>query len=570
MVGLKSRVIVLGCLTFCLLLVFQVNNPAYSGPMINSSKNQLKLTRWENIPTAESRISLVGKENLVKGRRVRNDRAGESYTEAISLKYGSIIYEKRSKLRKKAIPSSRKQILKRYSKHRELSSLGLKVRANAIHERSDASGNLAYLIAESRRKKCFIFFRYDSASRLVPTRNELGEYEAITGVLCRSPKWSVAKSLLTDSLSFVTQVLFDDGKHTRNQMLSQAFDKLDTQVMKAVAPEKDPPKLKKLQSRSLSSGGWEVSGKVEDAANIDMLRVDRAWAVPDPSGRFKVKIENIPPNGQSHIVAIDQFGNRSEKNLTHTPSTINNGRATIGGEGSLYHALLFGNSNYTYWRDLKTPKDDVEKLGQVLRANFGFKTIQTFKDAKKDNILSALKKLRTELTAKDNFLIYFSGHGILHKGKGYWVPIDGRMDDPDLWVPNSDITRAIRRIPARHIMVVADSCYSGTLTEGSSNLPKPERVTDTSKSWSRTALSAGGGDEVVLEPLVKEGEVKYSVFLKQFLNTLAKLENSFTTGTLIHQEVKKRLQMFPQTPQYGRLLSAGHEPGSDFQFLKPL
>jgi hypothetical protein len=572
MAGLKSirkTGSVLGYVIFGLLLAIQINNPAYSGPLISSSKNQLNLTRWERIPTAESRISLVGKENLVRGRRVRADQSGTSYTEAISLRIGSIIYEKKSKLRKRAILSGREQILKRYAKNRELKSLGLMVRESAIREKSDASGKLAYLVTESRRKKCFIFFRYDSRSQLVPTWNQLGEYQAITGTLCLSPKSSSAKNLLTDSLDFVSQVLFDDGQHTRNQMLSQAFDKLDARESRIAPPEKIAPMLNKLQSRSLSLGRLEVSGHIDDDSNIDMLRIDGSWVVHEQNGEFKVTLAAIPPTGESHIVALDQFGNRSEKKLKHSQLRSRKGDENQEEKATRYHALLFGNSNYTHWRDLKTPQFDVDKLGQVLRNRFGFKSIKTFKDAKKETILATLESLRRKLSSEDNFLIYFSGHGILHKGNGYWVPVDGRMDDPDLWVPNSDITRAIRRIPARHIMVVADSCYSGTLAAGSPSSTS-ESTTAKFDSWSRTALSAGGGDEVVLEPLVKEGEVKYSVFLKQFLKTLEKSVKSSTAGGVIHKEVKHRLRMFPQTPQYGKLFSAGHEPGSDFKFPEPL
>ena len=50
------------------------------------------------------------------------------------------------------------------------------------------------------------------------------------------------------------------------------------------------------------------------------------------------------------------------------------------------------------------------------------------------------------------------------------ITIGGRLSsDEDLdthWIANTTIATALRAMAARHVIVVADSCYSGTLTRG--------------------------------------------------------------------------------------------------------
>jgi hypothetical protein len=47
--------------------------------------------------------------------------------------------------------------------------------------------------------------------------------------------------------------------------------------------------------------------------------------------------------------------------------------------------------------------------------------------------------------------------------EGYWLPVDATYDIEINWLSNSLITRNIKAIQAKHILVVADSCYSGKL-----------------------------------------------------------------------------------------------------------
>jgi uncharacterized caspase-like protein len=80
--------------------------------------------------------------------------------------------------------------------------------------------------------------------------------------------------------------------------------------------------------------------------------------------------------------------------------------------------------------------------------------------------LGQLGHLREELLATDNLLIYYAGHGWNDEPaqEGYWLPIDADLRDPTQWISNSTVTAMVRAMPAKHVLVVSDSCYAGTLT----------------------------------------------------------------------------------------------------------
>ena len=50
------------------------------------------------------------------------------------------------------------------------------------------------------------------------------------------------------------------------------------------------------------------------------------------------------------------------------------------------------------------------------------------------------------------------------ENEGFWLPSDAEINDDTNWISNEYITRKIKSYSARNILVIADSCYSGTLT----------------------------------------------------------------------------------------------------------
>ena len=44
--------------------------------------------------------------------------------------------------------------------------------------------------------------------------------------------------------------------------------------------------------------------------------------------------------------------------------------------------------------------------------------------------------------------------------------MDAKKNRRSHWISNATVTDTLKTVQAKHVMVVADSCYSGTLTRG--------------------------------------------------------------------------------------------------------
>ncbi len=129
-----------------------------------------------------------------------------------------------------------------------------------------------------------------------------------------------------------------------------------------------------------------------------------------------------------------------------------------------YHALIIGNNTYSEFPSLETPVNDARAMSRILRDKYGFKT-QILINADRYTILQTLNSYRERLTEDDNFLLFYAGHGTLDEknDRGHWLPVDASPNNPANWISNVTITDYINTMLAKHIMVIADSCYSGTL-----------------------------------------------------------------------------------------------------------
>ena len=183
------------------------------------------------------------------------------------------------------------------------------------------------------------------------------------------------------------------------------------------------------------------------------------------------------------------------------------------------------------------------------------------------------------LTENDNLLIYYAGHGVLDEvnSRGHWQPVDAEAESSANWISNVALTDVLNAMSAKHILVVADSCYSGTLTR--SSLARLEAgMTRTAKvAWqrtmaqkrSRTALTSGG-----LAPVLDAGGGGHSIFAKAFIQVL-ETNTDVIEGQRLFQEISAlvtwaaQARRFEQVPQYAPIKYAGHESGDFFLVPKP-
>jgi len=247
-----------------------------------------------------------------------------------------------------------------------------------------------------------------------------------------------------------------------------------------------------------------------------------------------------------------------------------------------YFALIIGNQNYDQMENLTTPLYDAERAAGILKDKYGF-TVQVIRDGDGVAMLKALNDLNGVLTDGDNLLIYYAGHGYRLKTasleSGYWLPRNAeRPPNNTFWVPNEQITANIGRLKARHVLVVADSCYAGLLSDDPfffffSNSPTAVQAPSAQLIQYRIGkrarlLIASGGDNPVLDVSI---DGKNSVFAKAFLDVLESNQNILTSPALfsiVQGRVKEEAAKghFTQQPEMKAIKGAGHEAG-DFFFV---
>jgi hypothetical protein len=229
-----------------------------------------------------------------------------------------------------------------------------------------------------------------------------------------------------------------------------------------------------------------------------------------------------------------------------------------------YHALVIGNNDYRHLTDLRSAINDARDVAHLLENDYGF-NVTKLENASRSDIVKSISKLRGEVDSQDNILIYYAGHGWLDEevDEGYWLPVDARREDPSNWVMTDQVVSQVRGMKAKHVMIVADSCFSGTLTRGIKIEQRtPQWLTKIVKKRARISLTSGG-----LEPVMDSGGGNNSVFAAAFLSLLRENDGVLDSSQLFSQLRPKVMVNSDQTPEYGDIHRAGHD-GGDFLFVR--
>jgi caspase domain-containing protein/carboxypeptidase family protein len=247
--------------------------------------------------------------------------------------------------------------------------------------------------------------------------------------------------------------------------------------------------------------------------------------------------------------------------------------AQITAQAGRYYALIIGNNAYQSVPSLRTAESDAKALEQVLRERYGFET-KLLLNAKREQIIVTLNEYRRKVEPNSNLLIYYAGHGYndAEVEKAYWLPVDARKEDNANWISADDITVNVKGIPARHVIVVSDSCYSGTiargveflLTRAMEPMGRDKYLLKMSNGKSRTLMASGGN-----EPVDDDGSGGHSVFANALLTGLMQMDRDiFSAEELYYSFIREVVTgKSNQTPEYNPIRNSGHESG-DFVFIR--
>ncbi len=323
----------------------------------------------------------------------------------------------------------------------------------------------------------------------------------------------------------------------------------------------------------------DVIGRVSSSDKLLSFRINGGDQSVNEHGVFQHPA-SLDKSSSLKLTAVDVAGERVAMEIMLSRSE-NEAKGRIDGHAlaidvsqvdfGSYHALIIGNSEYQKMQSVQTAANDATALARVLEERFEFST-ELLIDADRYDILAALNRKRDELGRHDNLVVYFAGHGEFGDGKGYWLPIDADPNDKNTWISNIAVTGLVDSMSAKHVMLLADSVFAGTLSRASlirvaASMAPNERLQAyelASNAKARTVLSAGSNDPM---PNVKNSG--HSLFTGAVLDGLRNIRGRVIMAHDLFVEIRTQLAsvVADQTKlQYAPLKFAGHENG-EFMFV---
>ena len=255
-------------------------------------------------------------------------------------------------------------------------------------------------------------------------------------------------------------------------------------------------------------------------------------------------------------------------------------RNGAGRQEQLYqksYALLIGASGYRNgWPMLPGVKHDLTEVEKALRTH-GFH-IEKIEDPSAKELQEGLNRFRNQygLDYECRILIYFAGHGYTGKSPlgvemGYIVPVDAPNPKRDesgflrLAMDMEQMESFVRRIYAKHVLLLFDSCFSGAIFE--LGRACPANIDYKTKEPVRQFITSGSAEEQVPDK---------SVFREMFVAALAGDgdvdQDGYVTGSELGEYLQKKVMHYSreaQHPQYGKIRDPKLDKG-DFVFAVPV
>lgn len=166
------------------------------------------------------------------------------------------------------------------------------------------------------------------------------------------------------------------------------------------------------------------------------------------------------------------------------------------------------------WKTLDNAVNDVTGARDALIEQYGFESqpdwVLLDDQASRQSILALVDELRQSLQPNDSLVFFFAGHGTETRDMiggdevgrtGYLVPFDVKGPVslvPSQYIRIEDILKDLARVPARHVLVVLDSCRSGLGLQASVKTRgdgEPQAVDSLVSRVSRRVLTSAQSDQ---------------------------------------------------------------------------
>ena len=278
---------------------------------------------------------------------------------------------------------------------------------------------------------------------------------------------------------------------------------------------------------------------------------------------FKIEVPIAKDETEHRLLfeAVDQNGNSIAEEVV--VKIIVSNRPKFRGK---YYALIIGNARYDFLDPMKTAEIDAKAIADVLERRFVFdeERITVLLNATRRDMLGTLSKLRKVLKSKDRLLIFYAGRGLIDDvtSEGFWQGIDAEELDDFTWIAIDDVRRNLRGLPARHVLVIADSVFPVALQRGSKS-DRDRFFSELDSYVSRNAIISGG-----TEPQTSEISGKHSIFTYFLLEILENNEEPYITSRQLFEKLQAKMtENSDLSPERVTVPDTGDEGFGDFTFI---
>ena len=241
-----------------------------------------------------------------------------------------------------------------------------------------------------------------------------------------------------------------------------------------------------------------------------------------------------------------------------------------------YHALVIGVGDYDHWPKLANAVKDARKVAAKLK-EVGFE-VKLVTDPDSRQLRQILANLSRNVGAEKEraLLLYFAGHGETTKlidgtDLGYIIPKDCPVQSIDpvgfdrKAISMKEIEMLSLKVKSKHMLMLFDSCFSGSLF--SLSRAAPANITEKSTKPVRQFVTSGDADETVPDESV------FAVCLLDGLDGEADYNRDrYITGSELGMYLQTKVINYSdgaQHPQYGKIKNPRLDKGDFIFILKP-
>lgn len=196
--------------------------------------------------------------------------------------------------------------------------------------------------------------------------------------------------------------------------------------------------------------------------------------IPTSIALLKIRVNELhayTPAGKTFQIAMKAAQSASEQTVIMSDVDVDDIPARIPGfDNKNNYAIVLGIGSYREkmipkvkyaHRDAETMARYLENLAGIPKENI---LIKTDADVTKGDLEDYFENwLPRRVTGDSTVYIYYAGHGTpdINGSDAYLVPYEGHPDSPGKLYPLKKLYASLNKLPARQVIVMLDSCFSG-------------------------------------------------------------------------------------------------------------